>query len=255
MLREILAANAFNMLLVFVRLGAAIMFFPAIGGVTVSARIRLLLALGVAFVVLPAVSPALPREPHEPIELALLLIQEITVGFYFGITMQLLMAAIDLAGNFMGYSVGLTNALISDPVTDQQSQLISGFLNTAAVALMLITNVHHLMLRAVVDSYTLFQPGAQLPMGDFVSELVKTLGASFIVGLKMAAPLFIFSLVFNAGLGLVNRLVPQMQVFFVGMPLQILGGFAVFVLCASAIMFVFLSYFGQAIGAYIAPPG
>jgi flagellar biosynthetic protein FliR len=253
MLREIVATNLFAFLLVFVRMGAAIMLFPAIGGVTVSPRIRLLLALGVSFVVLPVLMPALPAQPHEPMELAILLGEEVTIGFYFGVLMQLLMAAIDLAGNFMGYSVGLTNALISDPVTEQQSQLISGFLNTAAVALMLITNVHHLMLRAVVDSYTLFVPGNPLPLGDFVGQLVRTLGTSFVVGLKMAAPLFIFALVFNTGLGLLNRLVPQMQVFFVGMPLQILGGFSVLIISASAIMFVFLRYFGDGIGAYLAP--
>jgi flagellar biosynthetic protein FliR len=69
----------------------------------------------------------------------------------------------------------------------------------------------------------------------------------------MAAPLFIFSLVFNAGLGLLNRLVPQMQVFFVGMPLQILGGLSVLVLCTSAIMYVFMRYFADSLGAYLAP--
>jgi flagellar biosynthetic protein FliR len=253
MLREIVATNLFYLMLVFVRLGAAMILFPAIGGVAVSPRIRLLLALGVSFVVLPVLTPALPPQPNEPIHLALLIAEEATIGFYFGVLMQLLMAAIDLAGNFMGYSVGLTNALISDPVTEQQSQLLSGFLNLAAVALMLITNVHHLMLRAVIDSYSLFVPGAPLPLGDFVSQLVRTLGISFVIGLKMAAPLFIFSLVFNAGLGLLNRLVPQMQVFFVGMPLQILGGFSVLILSASAIMFVFLRYFGDSIGAYLAP--
>ena len=253
MLREIVTTNLFMFFLVFVRLGAAMMLFPAIGGVLVPPRMRLLLAVGISFVILPVLTPLLPAMPHEPLRLAILLGEEITIGLYFGVTMQLLMQAIDLAGNFMGYSVGLTNALISDPVTEQQSQLISGFLNTAVIALMLITNVHHLMLRAVIDSYTLFVPGAPLPLGDFISQLVKTIGTSFVVGLKMAAPLFIFSLVFNAGLGLLNRLVPQMQVFFVGMPLQILGGLSVFVLCASAIMYVFLRYFAESIGAYVAP--
>jgi len=214
---------------------------------------RLLLALGIAFVVAPTLSPVLPALPHEPLRLALMLGGEVTVGLYFGVTMQLLMASLDLAGNFMGYSVGLTNALISDPVTEQQSQLVSGFLNIAAVALLLITDTHHLMLRAVVDSYELFTPGAPLPMGDFVSQLVATLGASFVVGMKLAAPLLIFALVFNVGLGLLNRLVPQMQVFFVGMPLQILGGLSVLVLCASAILFGFLRYFGESIALYANP--
>lgn len=253
MLREIAAANVFHFLLIFVRLGTAMMLFPALGGTLVSPRMRLLLALGIAFVLLPTISPVLPAEPHEPLDLAVLLGTEIVVGLYFGVTMQLLMAALDLAGNFMGYSAGLTNALISDPVTQQQSQLISGFLNTTAVALMLITNTHHLMLRAVVDSYALIVPGAPLPMGDFSSQLITTLGRSFVVGLKLASPLIIFSLIFNTGLGLLNRLVPQMQVFFVGMPIQILGGLSVLSACIAAILYLFLHYFGDAVDAYMAP--
>lgn len=251
MLREIAAANVFHFLLIFVRLGTAMMLFPALGGTLVSPRMRLLLALGIAFVLLPTISPVLPAEPHEPLDLAVLLGTEIVVGLYFGVTMQLLMAALDLAGNFMGYSAGLTNALISDPVTQQQSQLISGFLNTTAVALMLITNTHHLMLRAVVDSYALIVPGAPLPMGDFSSQLITTLGRSFVVGLKLASPLIIFSLIFNTGLGLLNRLVPQMQVFFVGMPIQILGGLSVLSASVAAILYVFLRYFGDGMNAYI----
>jgi flagellar biosynthesis protein FliR len=253
MLRDIAATSLFDFILIFARLGTAMMLFPAIGGALVAPRIRLLLAVGISFVVVPAVSATMPKLPDEPLNLLILLAGEITIGFYFGATMQLLMAAIDLAGNFMGYSAGLTNALISDPVTEQQSQLISGFLNTATVALLLITNTHHLMLRAVVDSYTLFPPGAPLPLGDFSRQMITTIGTSFVVGLKIAAPLVIFALVFNTGLGLLNRLVPQMQVFFVGMPMQILGGFSVMSLSLAVMLYVYIRYFADSMNAYIAP--
>lgn len=253
MLREIAAINIFQFMLIFARLGMATMLLPAIGGALVAPRMRLLLALAISFVILPVIGPLLPPMPREPLRLALLFGTEITIGLYFGVTMQLLMAAIDLAGNFMGYAVGLTNALISDPVTEQQSQLISGFLNLATVTLLLLTDTHHLMLRAIVDSYTLFTPGAPLPLGDFSSQLVTTLGASFLVGLKLAAPLVIFSLVFNVGLGLLNRLVPQMQVFFVGMPIQILGGLSILGLSIAVILYGYVQYFSHAISTYLAP--
>ncbi len=253
MLRDIAAISVFQFMLVFARLGTTIMFLPAFGGTLISPRMRLLLAVAVTFVILPAIGPLLPPMPDEPLRLALLFASEITVGFFFGMSMQLLMQAIDLAGNFMGYAVGLTNALISDPVTEQQSQLISGFLNLAATTLLLLTNTHHLMLRAIGDSYTLFTPGAPLPLGDFSRQLVATLGASFVVGLKLASPLVIFSLVFNIGLGLLNRLVPQMQVFFVGMPLQILGGLSVFTLSIAVILYAYVQFFSRSISAYLAP--
>ena len=253
MLREFAALNVFHFLLIFARLGTAVMFMPAVGGSLVPPRFRLLLALAITLVIVPAINPLLPEAPKEPLRLAILFGTEITVGLFFGMTMQLLMSAVDLAGNFMGYAVGLTNALISDPVTEQQSQLISGFLNLAATTLLLLTNTHHVMLRAIADSYTLFTPGAPLPLGDFSQQLITTIGTSFVVGLKLAAPLIIFSLSFNVGLGLLNRLVPQMQVFFVGMPMQILGGLSVLAVSVATILFVYVQYFGRAIGAYLAP--
>ncbi|HEY1723724.1 MAG TPA: flagellar biosynthetic protein FliR [Magnetospirillaceae bacterium] len=253
MLREFAALNVFHFLLIFARLGTVVMFMPAISSTMIPPRTRLLLALLLAFIITPLVTATMPDRPKEPLALAFMFATEITVGLYLGMLMQMLMSAIDLAGNFMGYSMGITNALISDPTTEQQSQLISGFLNLASATLMLLTNTHHLILRAIVDSYTLFTPGAPLPMGDFSSQLVTTLGASFMLGLKLAAPLFIFSLVFNVGLGLLNRLVPQMQVFFVGMPMQILGGLAILSLSMAAILYGYIQYFGHAVDAYLAP--
>lgn len=253
MLREIVATDIFRFLLVFLRLGAAMMLMPALGGVLVSPRTRLMLALAVAFVALPPLLHALPVLPKNPYALASLAIGEIIVGLFFGTMMQLLLAALDLAGNYIGYSIGLTNALISDPVTEQQSQLISGFLNLAAVTAMMLSDTHHVMLRAVIDSYSLFPPGASLMMGDFANHLVSTMGASFLIGLKLAAPMLVFSLIFNAGLGLLNRLVPQMQVFFVGMPVQILGGLSVLMLVTAVMLLWFLRYYNDQVGAFLAP--
>ncbi len=252
MLRELIATDAFRFLLVLVRLGSAIMLFPAIGGITVPPRMRLMMALFAAFVILPPLLPLLPETPKSPVALAVLVGQEIIVGLFFGVMMQLLLAALSLTGNFIGYSLGLTNALISDPVTEQQSQLISGFLSTAVIALMLITSAHDLMFEAVVDSYTLFPAGAALQIGDMAQHLVATMGQSFVVGTKLAAPLLVFSVVFNVGLGLMNRLVPQMQVFFVGMPVQILGGFAILSLAIAVILFGFMRYFNEGLGAFVA---
>ena len=251
MLRELLAADIFRLLLVFARLGAAMMLFPAIGGVVVSPRARLVLALLVSLLLLPVLTPHLPAQPKEPGVLAVLLVGEITVGLFFGAITQLLMTALDLAGNFIGYAAGLTNALISDPVTEQQSQLISGVLNLAAATLLLMVNAHHLMLRALVDSYNLIPVGRPLPVGDFAHEMVRVMASSFRLGTELAAPFLVFSLAFNAGLGLLNRLVPQMQVFFVGMPIQILAGLAILMMTIPAIMLWFVRHFAAGIDSFL----
>jgi flagellar biosynthetic protein FliR len=77
------------------------------------------------------------------------------------------------------------------------------------------------------------------------------LGDSFVVGIQLAAPVLVFALVFNTGLGLVNRLVPQMQVFFVGLPIQVMVGLSVLAIALPAIMLWFLRYFREGIGAFL----
>ena len=253
LLRDLLAADAFHLLLVFARLGAALSFFPGLSSTVVSVRARLLLAVAVTFLVEPVVHPQLPPAPAGVLPTAVLVVGEATIGIFFGMLMQTIMAGLDVAGNIIGYSVGLTNAFVVDPVTAQQSQLMTGFLNITAVSLVLVSNTHHLFLHALVDSYSLFIPGARLPLDDFSATMVRTVSASFALGFALAAPALVFALVFNTALGLLNRLVPQMQVFFVGQPLQILGGLSILMLSLPVLMLWFMRHFREGIEAYLAP--
>jgi len=111
-----------------------------------------------------------------------------------------------------------------------------------AVTLIFATDMHHLVLAALNDSYTLFRPG-EIPLsGDIAALVTRTIAAAFRVGIQLAAPLLAFALLFNLGLGLLARLMPQMQVFFVAMPLSILGGFLILVLVIGAMMGLFLGH-------------
>lgn len=253
MLREILTTNIYAVLLIFARLGAAMMLFPGLNSATVPMRFRLLLALVTAFLVMPSLAGHLPRMPSDLMTMTLLIAGEITVGLFFGVLMQILVMPIDIAGSSIGYAVGLTNMFTADPISAAQNQLLTGFLNLTAVSVVLMTDSHHLMFRAVVDSYSLFVPGQLLPLGDFSQALTRVASDGMVLGFKLAAPSLVFALTFNTALALLNRLVPQMQVFFVGMPLQILGGMAVLAFCLQPIMIVFLRYFAENLSAYTVP--
>lgn len=253
MLREILATNVYALLLIFVRVGAAMMLFPGFNSSAVPARFRLLLALVTSFLLMPSLAGHLPHIPSDLLPMALLVMGEATVGLFFGVLMQILIMPIDIAGSSIGYSLGLTNMFTSDPVTTEQSQLMTGFLNLIAISLVFVTDSHHLMFRAVVDSYTLFVPGELPPLGDFSQELTRMASDGMVLGFKLAAPTLVFSLTFNTALALLNRLVPQMQVFFVGMPLQILGGVAILSFCLPPIMIWFLRFFSDGLTTFLVP--
>ena len=110
---------------------------------------------------------------------------------------------------------------MQDPVADQQSSTIAGFFTALGLVLIFVTDLHHLMLRAIVDSYDLFAPGAPPPLDDFCGFIARTVADSFGLGVQLAAPFLIVSLVYNVGLGLLGRLMPQLPVFFFGLPLQV----------------------------------
>lgn len=251
MLRDILATDVFKLALVFARLGSVMLLMPALSSALIATQVRLLLALAVTFIMTPVLSPLLPETPKTAVGLVLLLAGEITIGIFLGVIMQSLLAALDLAGSFMGYAAGLTNAFTFDWATEDQNTLITSFLNASTLTLIFITNTHHLLLRAVVDSYTLFTPGSAPPFGDFTAALVRLTGQSFLIGMELAAPMVVFSLVFNTALGLVSRMMPQLQIFFIGMPLQIFLGLSIILVALPSFLLWFLRHFIEGLGAFL----
>jgi flagellar biosynthetic protein FliR len=106
------------------------------------------------------------------------------------------------------------------------------------------TDLHHLVIAALNDSYVIFRPGEMPVLGDVANALSTTVAGAFRIGVQIAAPFLVFGLLFNMGLGILAKLMPQMQVFFVGMPLTILIGFLILIMVLGAMMMTFLDYAG-----------
>jgi len=252
-LNEIITTDIYRFLLLFTRLGVALMIMPGFGGVTVQTQIRLVLALSMSFLMLPVLGPLLPPLPRNPGGLVLLIFGEAMVGFFLGIVVQVLLSALDIAGAFVGFQIGLTNAFSFDAISQQQSQLLSAFLSNIALVVIFATDLHHLMLRAVADSYVLFPPGQALPLDDFSHTISTMMGAAFALGIKMAAPILVFGLTFYSGMGLLSRLVPQMQVFFIAVPIQILVGMWMLMVALPLMMTLFMRSFESGLIPYLTP--
>lgn len=253
MLTELLQLDVFRFFLVFARLGSAMMLFPGLGGSLVSTRIRLLLGLSISFVMLPAAAPLLPGVPPSVGELLRVLFGEIVVGLFIGTVVMVIMSTLNIAGSMIGYQTGLTNAFSFDPIAQQQSQLLTGFLSNMGMVAVFSTDLHHLMFQASVESYALFPPGRPPMFGDFAEMLGHLTTETFKVGTQFAAPLIVFGLVFYTGLGLLSRLVPQLQVFFVGQPVQVLVGVWLLLVTLPLIISLFLRFFEGTLMPYVQP--
>ena len=241
-LNDYLAINVFHFLLVFARLGVVFLMLPGISAVYVPMRIRLILAVLVAVIVLPLVSSTLPPQPQSAAELAWLILSETLIGGFMGALIQTVMSALELAAFMISNAVGITNAMIDDPVTEEQTSIITGFLSLIAVALIFITGVHHFILQAIVDSYSLLVPNTPLFAGDMLQLGARLMDQAFAMGLRLSAPFIVYEMVFQITSGVLARLSPQLNVFFVAVPGKIILGIAVLMVSLPVMMLLFMKF-------------
>ncbi len=252
MLQQLLALDVFHLGLVFARMSGAFLALPGFAATQVPVRVRVFIALGVSMALLPLVLDTLPPMPATAGGIVRLLAFEITVGAFIGLVAQTLLSSLHFAGATIGMTSGLANAMVFDPVTESQSALVTGFLNLLAMTVIFVTGTHILMLEAVGESYTLFAPGAALPVGDMADYLGRTLAQSFVIGLRLASPFIVFSLVFQTAMGVTARLMPQMNVFFVALPAQILLALALLMLVLPAMMLWAINHYENGLRNFIA---
>lgn len=248
-----LSGHIFAYLLILTRMGAAFMFFPGIGEAFVNARIRLILAMTISFLVLPVLGPTLPAIPSQPAILTLLLIQEVTIGIFFGCVLRVLMNAVETAGTVISLQIGISNATILNPTLASQSALPSAFLGMMALVLIFITGLDRLLIQAIIDTYNIFPPGEFPSPGDMVETYSHMVTQSFTKGVELAGPFIIGGLLIYTALGLMQRLMQQVQLFLIIMPVQILGGFALFAATLAAMMGAWIRYFDNSLNLFLSP--
>jgi flagellar biosynthetic protein FliR len=235
-----LPAYAAAFMLVFARIGTMVMLLPGLGEMSVPRRVRLTLALVLTAVLLPLHRTAYDVDLGTFGPVLAMLGQEIFIGAVLGITARLMISALQVAGFVIAQQIGLGFVTAVDPTQGQQGVLVGNFLTVLGVTLIFATDLHHLVIAALNDSYALFRPGEIPLLGDVAALTTQTIAIAFKIGIQLAAPFLVFGLLFNLGLGVLSRLMPQMQVFFVGLPLSILIGLLILLLVLGALMTVFL---------------
>jgi flagellar biosynthetic protein FliR len=231
-------------LLVFARAGTMVMLLPGLGEQNISARMRLTIALILAAVLVPLHRAAYHIDPNALGPLIVILVEEIIVGAVLGLTARLTISALEVAGSVIAQQLGLGFVTAVDPTQGEQGVIIGNFLTMLGITLFFATDMHHLVIAALNDSYTLFEPGEVPATGDVAALVTKTVSGAFRIGIQLSAPFLVFGLLFNLGLGVLSRLMPQMQVFFVALPLSILLGFLFLLLALGSMMGLFLDYAG-----------
>ena len=237
-----LPAVAAAFLLMFARIGTMVMLLPGLGEVNVPQRVRLTIALMLTLVLFPLHSSAFKLDLTTFTPVLMMLGQELFIGIVLGLAARLTISALQVAGSIIAQQLGLGFVTAVDPTQGQQGVILGNFLTILGVTLIFTTDLHHHVIAALHDSYSLFRPGEVPLTGDVAALVTQSTAAAFRIGVQLAGPFLVFGLLFNVGLGVLARLMPQMQVFFVGVPLAILAGFLALFLVIGPMMGTFLGY-------------
>ncbi|MBX2835067.1 MAG: flagellar biosynthetic protein FliR [Micavibrio sp.] len=254
-LDEFLTTSVFAFALVVVRMGTAMMLMPTVGDSFISNRVRLHFVVALSFLLFPLVMPAVPKPLPSTIGLFTLITMEFVIGLFFGVMSRIFMVALDTAGMVISTMSGLGNAQLFNPSLAQQGSLVGAFMSITGVVVLLSTDMHHLLLMGIVESYDLFPIGA-LPDNNSMADLMsRALSESFAIGVKFAAPFIVLTILIYVGMGVLTRLMPQVQVFILALPMQILISIIALMMILGVGMTYWLTQFEQGMVFFLRSAG
>ena len=228
-----LPGQAFAFVLVLARAGTVVMLLPGVGEVEVPAPVRAGFAVALAALLLPSVLPLVPPGPAGAFGALSALGAELFCGAVLGTLARMTALSLGMAGAIASYFTGLSSVLQPDPALGGQTSALGRLFGLVAPVLILSTGLYQLPLSALAGSYAVVAPGVWLSVGDAAESGTGGAAVAFALALRLAAPLLVANLAWQVAVGLLARLVPQMQVHVAAVPGQILGGLVLLGLLAT----------------------
>lgn len=221
--------------LVLGRLAGIFSAIPIFGGERVPRMIRAALVLAMTLVCYPILKTKIPQLPTDTLSIVILVIRETLIGITLGLLSRVIFAAVEFCGQLAGMQMGFSMASLFDPSMGQVP-LLATFQLLLAMLLFLTFEVHHIFIRAIVESYQVLPPGTWHMSGGLIKYLIVVTTGMFVLGVKLAAPVMVALLAASVVLGIMARSFPQMNIFMISMPLNI--GLGLLVLGLSLLIFI-----------------
>ncbi|MBC7667400.1 MAG: flagellar type III secretion system protein FliR [Gemmatimonadaceae bacterium] len=236
--------------LVFARVGAMVMLMPGVGETVVPPRIRLSFAVLMAIILSPLVSSSITTVPSSVGDVAGAVIHEVLIGLMIGMVLKLFVSSLTTAGEIISIQTTLSFAQTANPAGAPSSTAVATFLSMLGLVLIMVTDLHHLFIGAMVKSYDIFPFARAVLVNDAATLAVRTVADSFKLGVQLAAPVLVFSIVFNLATGLVGRVMPSFQIFFVTSPLSVILGLSLLGLSLGGIAMVWSDRYRELLAVF-----
>lgn len=224
-----------SFLLVLVRTGGFVAVAPLFGHKSVNVRLRVLIAACISLAIFSAMDISLP-EYETVLGYSWLVIKELVVGLSIGFVASLTMSALIVAGEFIDREIGFTMATNFDLSVGGMVTITSELYDRMVYAVILVTNLHYYILKALAQSFELIPVGhVSVNVTSLYSGVIGFIGQYFSIGFRIAMPVFLGAIILNVILGVLAKSSPQMNMFSVGIQLKVLTGL---IILSVAIMFI-----------------
>ncbi|MEI7817863.1 MAG: flagellar biosynthetic protein FliR [Desulfuromonadales bacterium] len=208
-------------MLVLSRVAGIFAALPVFGGRRMPLRVKAITVIMITLVCFPTLSVAIPQVPTDAFSLAMLALTEVMVGLTLAYITQIVFAAVEFSGQIISMQMGLTISSIIDPSQGTQSQTMSVLQTLFATLMFLTLNIHHVFIRAIMDSFKVIPLGGWHLNGELMNFFVTRTADIFIIGIRLAAPVMVALLLTTVALGIMARAFPQMNIFMISMPLNV----------------------------------
>jgi flagellar biosynthetic protein FliR len=211
-------------LLIFLRVSAVLVLLPLFDSKSIPVIFKAGLALTVSITLFPLVDIGNVSPITDVFSFGIKVGGEIMLGAIIGLSVKLVFAGVQLAGQLAGFQMGFAIANVMDPVTSTQASIMAQLKNYMAMLIFLAMDAHHALLQALAQSFEIVRPLAFHFSTSVADQIMNLASTMFVIALKVGAPLLSTLFLTSVGLGLIARTVPQMNIFIVAMPLKILVG-------------------------------
>lgn len=229
--------------LVFGRFVAIFMFFPGFRSQQVPTPIRLIIVITFSAMITPIVSHTLPQHFTGWVVFLSHFGKEFLIGLFFAMIAQLLMATLEMAGEFLGVVSGLGNANLFNPATGESSAAATALLGTAGITILFCSDLYLVVFKTLVESFYVFNGSFSEIYHDSATTLLRGSSKMFAYSLQFAYPFLITGIVLQVAMSMLGRLVPTMQVFLTALPMQVLLTFFVLLLIINGLILKFSDIF------------
>ena len=235
--------------LVFCRIGGCLMFVPGFSHARIPMRIRLFLAIAIALALSPVLSlslqPALNSQ--RPASALMLMFSETATGALMGLAGRMFFLALETFGMMAATAIGMTGTFGISTDSDVPLPPLASMVMAVVTLLVLTTDLHRQIIIGLVQSYDAMPPMRGFGEQFALIQIADTLSASFLVTLRLMSPFIIYAVAVNFAFGLVNRVAPQVPIYFVVAPLVLLGGIYLLVLIQRDLIAGFIDAFGASL--------